>query len=80
MQVEEWYPELIEIEEQAKMAASMLLFVVDDRTRAVASMVEVAHLTGLGRELVLVVEDIQGESPQVGRIGRDREGRGGVLT
>lgn len=64
-QVEEWYPELMEIEEQAKQAASVLLFVVDDKTRAVASMVEVAHLAGLGRELVLVVEDIRGENPQI---------------
>ena len=79
IQVEEWYPELMEIEEQAKQAASVLLFVVDDKTRAVASMVEVAHLAGLGRELVLVVEDIRGENPQVGGAGRDggeREGRG----
>lgn len=71
IQVEEWYPELMEIEEQAKQAASVLLFVVDDKTRAVASMVEVAHLAGLGRELVLVVEDIRGENPQVGGAGRD---------
>ena len=45
-QVDNWFPELIEIEEQAKMAASLLLFVVDDQTRAISSMVEVAYLAG----------------------------------
>lgn len=45
-QVEEWFPELIEIEEQAKMAATLLLFVVDNQTRAISSMVEIAYLAG----------------------------------
>ena len=45
-QVEEWFPELIEIEEQAKCAASLLLFVVDSQTRAISSMVEVGYLIG----------------------------------
>lgn len=46
LQVDEWYPELIEVEEQAKTTASLLLFVVDDQTRAISSMVEVAYLAG----------------------------------
>lgn len=45
-QVDEWYPELIEVEEQAKTAASLLLFVIDNQTRAISSMVEVAYLVG----------------------------------
>ena len=45
-QVEEWYPELIEIEEQAKGDASVLLFVIDNQTRAVSSMVEIAYFAG----------------------------------
>lgn len=45
-QVDEWYPELIEIEEQAKSDASLLLFVVDNQTRAVSSMVEIAYFAG----------------------------------
>ena len=45
-QVDEWYPELIEIEERAKSDASLLLFVVDNQTRAVSSMVEIAYFAG----------------------------------
>ncbi len=45
-QVDEWFPELIEVEEQAKMAATLLLFVVDSQTRAISSMVEIAFLAG----------------------------------
>ena len=45
-QVDEWFPELIEVEEQAKMAASLLFFVVDNQTRAISSMVEVAYVVG----------------------------------
>lgn len=45
-QVDEWYPELIEVEEQAKTAATLLLFVIDNQTRAISSMVEVAFLAG----------------------------------
>lgn len=45
-QVDEWYPELIDIEEQAKTSAFLLLFVVDNKTRAISSMVEIAYLTG----------------------------------
>lgn len=45
-QVDEWFPELIEVEEQAKTAATLLLFVIDNQTRAISSMVEVAYLAG----------------------------------
>ena len=45
-QVEEWYPELIEVEERAKDAASLLFFVIDSQTRAVSSMVEIAFFAG----------------------------------
>ncbi|XP_065181778.1 streptococcal hemagglutinin-like [Sycon ciliatum] len=54
-QVDDWYPELIDIEREAKRRASLLLFVVDDQTRAVASLVEAAYLIGLGRLVVTVV-------------------------
>ena len=87
--MDEWYPELIEIEEKAKevlyrptnpcpstavyislslcpQAASRLLYVIDDQTRAVASMVEVADFIGSGRDVLVVVDDIVGESPAIG--------------
>ena len=47
-QVEEWYPELIEVEERAKDSASLLFFVIDSQTRAVSSMVEIAFFAGEG--------------------------------
>lgn len=45
-QVDEWYPELIEVEEQAKTTVTLLLFVIDNQTRAISSMVEIAYLAG----------------------------------
>ncbi len=45
-QVDEWYPELIEVEERAKDAAKLLFFVIDSQTRAVSSMVEIAFFAG----------------------------------
>ncbi|XP_064396027.1 uncharacterized protein LOC135343031 [Halichondria panicea] len=65
-QVDEWYPELIEVEERAKDAASLLFFVIDSQTRAVSSMVEMAFFAGMGRDLVVVVDDILKDSPRIG--------------
>ncbi len=44
--MDEWYPELIEVEERAKDSASLLFFVIDSQTRAVSSMVEIAFFAG----------------------------------
>eukprot|EP01147_Barroeca_monosierra_P006762 gene6762-7560_t len=41
-QVDDWFPELIEIEERAKNTADLLLFVFTNATTAIASMMEVA--------------------------------------
>ena len=82
-QVDEWYPELIEVEEQAKevsrplhftplthslplQAASRLLYVIDDQTRAVASMIEAADFVGSSRDVLVVVNDITGDAPMIG--------------
>uniref|UniRef100_A0A1I8F361 EF-hand domain-containing protein n=1 Tax=Macrostomum lignano TaxID=282301 RepID=A0A1I8F361_9PLAT len=56
-QVDSWYPQLIDIENTAKDNASVLLFVLDPRTRGIASIVESAYLAGQGRNLVLVIPD-----------------------
>ena len=45
-QVEEWGQELIEIEDQAKQIAQLLLFVIDNSTRSMASLVEAAYFAG----------------------------------
>lgn len=72
-QVDEWFPELIEVEEQAKMAATLLLFVVDSQTRAISSMVEIAFLAGQSRDVVSVVEDISAGATIAGEALSDRE-------
>ena len=54
-QVDDWRPELMAMEAEAKDKADILLFVIDNQTRSTASMVEVAYLAGRGRKLVLVM-------------------------
>ncbi|XP_018910659.2 uncharacterized protein raw isoform X3 [Bemisia tabaci] len=54
-QVSQWRQELIELEHQAKEAASILLYVLDDRTRNVVGIIETAFFAGNSRKLVLVM-------------------------
>ncbi|XP_048776733.2 uncharacterized protein LOC125680942 isoform X1 [Ostrea edulis] len=56
-QVQTWRPELMEVEAQAKESADLLLFVIDNRTRAVSSMIETAYLTARGRQVIAVMDD-----------------------
>ncbi|XP_071821379.1 uncharacterized protein [Apostichopus japonicus] len=60
-QVEDWGPELIEIEDQAKNNARLLLFVLENSTRSIASMVEAAFHSGDQRLLMLVIKGIPDE-------------------
>ncbi|XP_072176894.1 uncharacterized protein [Diadema setosum] len=57
-QVESWSPDLIEIEDQAKRLADLLLFVIDNSTRSIASMVEASFLAGANRPLILVLKGL----------------------
>ena len=57
-QVENWSPELMTTENYQKENAKYLLFVIDDETRAIASMIEAAHYIGLGRKVVLVIKQV----------------------
>ena len=43
-QIDDWYPELIAIERKAKEDAKIHFFVVNKKTRGLASMIEVAEL------------------------------------
>lgn len=54
-QVENWSPEIIEIERHAKQNAQILLFVIDKQTRSTVSLVESAFMAGENKNLVLVV-------------------------
>ena len=54
-QVDDWSPELITIENYHKNTASVLLFVIDNLTRGVASCTEAAYYIGKGRKVVIVI-------------------------
>ena len=54
-QVDEWYPELIEIEEKAKRNSTIKFFVFDSETRGIASLVETAFMASIGWRLVVVL-------------------------
>jgi len=58
--VEHWRPELIELESYAKQNSEILFFVVDNQTRAIASMIEVAFIASTHRKLILVINDLPG--------------------
>lgn len=58
-QVDDWYPELVEIEARAKAAADELLFVIDSQTRAIASILEATEVICTGRTVRLVIDDIE---------------------
>jgi hypothetical protein len=58
-QVDDWTPELVEIEAKAKDQAAILLFVIDDQTRALASVAESIENICSGRHVVLVVREVQ---------------------
>ena len=54
-QVDEWSEELIEIEANAKEEAEILLFVIDNKTRAITSMLEATENIARGRKVLLVI-------------------------
>ena len=56
-QVSRWYPELIEKENFAKEFASVLFFFIDNQTRSIVAMIEVAELSATHRKLVCVVNE-----------------------
>ena len=57
-QVDDWYEGLVVLEASAKEQASVLLFVIDAQTRAIASMLEATEYIVSGRRVVLVVQDM----------------------
>eukprot|EP00301_Raphidiophrys_heterophryoidea_P001254 c10610_g1_i1.p1 GENE.c10610_g1_i1~~c10610_g1_i1.p1 ORF type:complete len:191 (+),score=50.30 c10610_g1_i1:181-753(+) len=62
-QVDEWSPELVALEAHFKTTAQVLLFVIDDATRAVASMVEaVEFITEKPDRIVVAVLDLDSNS------------------
>ena len=56
-QVSRWYPELIEKENFAKAFASVLFFFIDNQTRSISAMIEVAELSATHRKLACVINE-----------------------
>jgi hypothetical protein len=57
-QVDDWAPELAQVEARAKAESGVLLFVIDGQTRAIASILEATEYIASGRKVVLTVADI----------------------
>jgi hypothetical protein len=57
-QVDNWTPDLVEIEAEAKRDSRVLLFIIDNKTRAMAGMLEAAEYIGSGRRVVLVIHTV----------------------
>ncbi|CAM1299388.1 Uncharacterised protein g2415 [Pycnogonum litorale] len=55
-----WTPDLIEIEHRAKEEAEVLFFTIDNKTRSVVSIIECGYLAGCGRNLVVVLQKLEG--------------------
>ena len=56
-QVDDWSPDLIAVEAKAKEEAAALVFVIDWRTRAIASMLEAISQAGQGRRVFVTSEE-----------------------
>ncbi len=54
-QTANWVPEMIELEHQAKQTSQVLFFVLNEMTRNVVSMIEVAYFAGGRRNLIVVI-------------------------
>jgi len=54
-QVDDWHDGLVELEATAKDNAKVLMFVIDNSTRAIASILEATEYTCIGRVVSLVV-------------------------
>ncbi|XP_029639739.1 uncharacterized protein LOC115214842 isoform X1 [Octopus sinensis] len=63
-QVEKWDVHQIGKEHEAKMASEVLLFVIDNRTRASSSLIEIAYSVGSQRQVLLVIHDNESKIPK----------------
>jgi hypothetical protein len=80
----EWTTAREDFEMQAKAAAEVLLFVINQETRGVASVAEVGYFIGSGRRLALAVSDIGADDTIDGEVlspaGRDDLNRGRIFV
>ena len=59
-QVDEWTEALVQAETKAKEQAQLLFFVLDNQTRALASIMEASYLLGTRKPLTLIVKEYDG--------------------
>jgi len=59
-QQDNWVPEMMELEHQAKNSSQILFWVLNNETRNVGSMVEVCQFAGSSRRLIVVVGSYPG--------------------
>eukprot|EP00041_Stephanoeca_diplocostata_P012973 m.220768 g.220768 ORF g.220768 m.220768 type:complete len:961 (-) comp19168_c0_seq3:1568-4450(-) len=59
-QRDDWSPELVTIEAKVKEESRLLLFVIDDTTRALVSVLEAVEHICRGKYCVIVMTDLQG--------------------
>jgi hypothetical protein len=72
-QVADWHSELVALESAAKDESSILLFVIDSQTRAIASILEATEYTVAGRDIYLVIDDMTDNTEVEGQIVTGRE-------
>jgi hypothetical protein len=72
-QVEDWRPELMELEAQAKADSEVLLFVIDLQTRAIASILEATEYGCTGRNVLIVVDFLEDGTEIDGQVITGRE-------
>ncbi|KAL0276298.1 UNVERIFIED_CONTAM: hypothetical protein PYX00_003897 [Menopon gallinae] len=73
-QVSQWRPDLLELEYQAKENSAVMFFVIDNQTRGVSTLVEVAHIAGSKRNLTLVIQSYTQEKQTIcGEVISQRE-------
>eukprot|EP00116_Pleurobrachia_bachei_P003567 sb/3463829/ len=59
-QVDEWTEALVQAEAKAKEQAQLLFFVLDNQTRALASIMEACYFLGTRKPLTLIVKEYDG--------------------
>lgn len=74
-QVKDWTPACVYEEAIAKNEAKILFFVIDNHTRALASMIEVVENICAGRIFVLIIKDVELGSTITGKIVDEHEWR-----
>ncbi|CAG2230302.1 RAW [Mytilus edulis] len=72
-QVQNWRPELLELEAQAKENADIMFFVIDKETRGISSMIEVGYLVASMKQVILVLTEIEDNDTECKRVFTEQE-------